>query len=82
MRKKLTLKGRIMIRLILTCLFSVLSCRKDLLTPNSNDLKNGLSIAEAKSFFEANLNKKTESGELMSTESPGTAAEDSEIKKS
>ncbi|WP_316801654.1 hypothetical protein [Pedobacter nototheniae] len=53
---KLTLyKGKAIACLALLCLFLVQSCRKDSLMPNSNDLQKGISIAEAKQYFEKNL---------------------------
>ncbi|WP_316804895.1 hypothetical protein [Pedobacter nototheniae] len=66
--KKLTLfKGKAIACLALLCLFLMQSCRKDNLMPNSSDLQKGISIAEAKQYFEANLKQVTNSKKLMST---------------
>jgi|GEM_PF-1885928 len=66
--KKLTLnRGRAMTCLILMLfLFLIHGCKKDLLQPNSKDLQNGLSIAEARQYFDANLRKATKPEKLMS----------------
>jgi len=66
--KKLTrFKGKAMACLVLMCLFVAQSCRKNNLMPNSNDLRNGISIAEAKAYYEKNLQRPSSSGKLMST---------------
>lgn len=64
---KLTLnKGRVTACLMLMCLFLAQACRKDLLQPNSKDLQNGISIAEAKAYFDSNLQKSNKPEKLMS----------------
>lgn len=73
--KKLTLKkGKAMAYLALLCLFLAQSCRKDGLMPNASDLKNGISIAEARQYFESNLQQFKNSKKLMST---GSGAQNS-----
>ncbi|QPH38528.1 hypothetical protein [Pedobacter endophyticus] len=37
------------------CLLLVQGCKKDIIQPNSKDLQNGLSIAEARAYFEQNI---------------------------
>ncbi len=65
--KKLTLsKGKAIACLILLCLFLAQSCRKDNLMPNSNDLRNGLSIADAKQYFEKNFQNQIKPKAIMS----------------
>jgi hypothetical protein len=65
---KLTLnKGKAIACLILMCLFLVQGCRKDLLQPNSKDLQNGISIAEARKYFNTNIKRTVKPGLLMST---------------
>lgn len=67
MMKKLTLsKGKAIACLILLCLFLAQSCRKDNLMPNSNDLRNGLSIADAKQYFEKNFQNQIKPKAIMS----------------
>ncbi|WP_293304479.1 hypothetical protein [Pedobacter sp. UBA5917] len=66
--KKLTrFKGKAMACLIVMCLLLASSCKKDLLQPNSKDLQNGLSIAEAKKYFEANVKQIAKTKKLMSS---------------
>jgi hypothetical protein len=63
--KKLTFKNKLITCLILLCLFFVQSCRKDTLLPAKG--VNSLTIAEAKSYFEANFTASTTSkGKTMS----------------
>lgn len=53
---KKTFTGRLrflVVAMLATITFSFNSCRKDLLVQGPNNLKNALSIAEAKSYFEA-----------------------------
>jgi len=66
--KKLTLfKGKAIACLILMCLALAQGCKKDLLQPNSKDFQNGLSIAEAKKYFEANVKQIAKTKKLMSS---------------
>jgi hypothetical protein len=70
--KKLTLfKGRAAALLVLLCLFLAQGCRKDLLQPNSNVLKNSISVAEARKYFDANLRMANGPKKLMSTSTLG-----------
>ncbi len=66
MRKLTRSKGKVMACLILMCFFLVQSCKKDFLQPNSKDLQNGLSIAEARKYFEANVKQVAKAKKLMS----------------
>ena len=69
MMNQLTIsKGKALACLILLCLFLGQGCKKDILQPNSPLLKNSLSIAEAKAYFDANLMKDNKPEKLMSTE--------------
>ena len=55
---KKTFTGRLrflVVAMLATITFSFNSCRKDLLVQSPNNLKNALSIAEAKRYFEANV---------------------------
>ncbi|WP_231460441.1 MULTISPECIES: hypothetical protein [unclassified Pedobacter] len=66
MNKLMLSKGKAMACLILMCLFVAQSCKKDLLKPESNDLHNGISIAEAKAYFDSNLRQNAKPKKLMS----------------
>jgi len=56
MTNKLTLtKGKITLYLLLFCIFLAQSCRKDVLRPNADVLQSGISIAEARQYFEKNI---------------------------
>jgi hypothetical protein len=66
--KKLTLNnGKAMACLILMYLFLAQSCKKDLLQPNSPILKNTLSFADARQYFDANLKQLSKSKKMMGT---------------
>jgi len=67
MNKRTLLRGKAMTCLMLTCLLLVLSCRKENLIPNSNILEKGLSIQEAKMYFEKNFQKSLKSKTLLSS---------------
>lgn len=67
MNKLTLIKGRAMACLIVLCLFLAQSCKKDLLQPNSPILKNALSFAEARQYFDANLKQLSKSKKLMGT---------------
>ncbi|MBC6110741.1 hypothetical protein ACFOG5_16835 [Pedobacter fastidiosus] len=64
-------KGKALAFLIFLSLFIVQGCRKDIIQPNSGVLKNSLSIAEAKAYFDANLRQGTKPEKLMSTSEVG-----------
>ncbi|QNN43835.1 hypothetical protein [Pedobacter roseus] len=75
--KKLTLfKSKAIACLILMCLALAQGCKKDLLQPNSKDFQNGLSIVEAKQYFDANLKQLAKSKKLMGT---GSGVQDTKI---
>lgn len=73
--------GKAMACLLLLCLFIVQACRKDNLIPNSSDLKNGISIAEAKQYFEKNIRIAGGPKRLMSTSGGGQDISPSDIIK-
>jgi len=69
MMNKLTIStGKGLACLILLFLFLAQGCKKDILQPNSPLLKNSLSIAEAKQYFDANLGKDNKPEKLMTVD--------------
>lgn len=70
--KKLTLrKVQVLACLILLCIISIQSCRKDLLQPKSYLVQQQLSIAEAKQYFDKHImaSKPNKDNQLMSANS-------------
>lgn len=51
-------RKRFLLTAMLSTIFILNSCRKDLLVQSPDNLKNALSIAEARSYFEANIKAK------------------------
>ncbi len=74
-------KGEAVACLILLCIFLVQGCKKDLLQPNSNVLEHGLSINEAKAFFNTHLQKANGPSKLMSMGASGKSVTPEDIIK-
>ncbi|WP_316848599.1 hypothetical protein, partial [Pedobacter psychrodurus] len=73
MNKLMLTKGRAVACLVLMCLFLVQGCKRELLQPNSKNLQNGISVTEAKAYFNKNLKKAFKSQKLMSSGSLNNA---------